>query len=278
MWKFSNPIKHPIPLARWPTAAEAARSHLFQPITIGPVTLESRTWVPAMVPWRATEDGFVTEANLDWYRRFARGLPGAIVVEATGVRDIPSGPLLRIGHDRFIPGLKRLVETVREASDGRTRLFIQIIDFLAEEPSEYGLSCVGSRGITGILDNKMLDLSGPGGEKLRDALRRVGGDPAAVASPTPPMGKSIGEIFDQQAHLGHPWILRRAGGFAQSRVTQLNDGSDGHRQFSIVCYRRLALVRFYLVVTGGSDPIGYLSCDGGVEQVEEFQLFFGRQE
>src|SRR5205085_3034021 len=58
------------------------------------------------------------------------GQPGAIVVEATGVRDIPSGPLLRIGHDRFIPGLRELVETVRQASLGRTRLFIQIIDFL----------------------------------------------------------------------------------------------------------------------------------------------------
>ena len=131
MWKFANPIKHPIPETRWPTAEEAARSLLFQPIKIGSITLESRTWVPAMVPWRATEDGFVTQDNLDWYRRFARGQPAALVVEATGVRDIPSGPLLRIGHDRFLPGLKKLVETVREASDGHTRLFIQIIDFLA---------------------------------------------------------------------------------------------------------------------------------------------------
>ena len=84
-----------------------------------------------MVPWRATEDGFVTEDVLKWYERFARGKPGAIVVEATGVRDIASGPLLRIGHDRFIPGLKRLVDTVRQASEGETRLFIQIIDFLS---------------------------------------------------------------------------------------------------------------------------------------------------
>src|SRR3989449_3798256 len=131
MWKFPNPIKHPIPLTRWPTAEEVARSLLFQPVKIGPLTLESRTWVPAMVPWRATEDGFVTQANLDWYRRFAEGQPGALVVEATGVRDIPSGPLLRIGHDRFLPGLRQLVETVREASGGHTRLFIQILDFLA---------------------------------------------------------------------------------------------------------------------------------------------------
>jgi 2,4-dienoyl-CoA reductase-like NADH-dependent reductase (Old Yellow Enzyme family) len=141
MWKFANPIKHPIPETRWPTAQEAAQSRLFQPIQIGRLTLESRTWVPAMVPWRATEDGFVTQDNLDWYRRFAEGRPAALVVEATGVRDIPSGPLLRIGHDRFLPGLKQLVETVREASDGYTKLFIQIIDFLAvkrrPDPQKY---------------------------------------------------------------------------------------------------------------------------------------------
>ncbi len=141
MWKFKNPIRHQIPDARWPTAAEAAASRLFQPIRIGPIEAESRTWVPAMVPWRATDDGFVTQENLDWYWRFAEGRPGVIVVEATGVRDIPSGPLLRIGHDRFIPGLKKLVETVREASEGHTKLFIQIIDFLSvkrrPEPNKY---------------------------------------------------------------------------------------------------------------------------------------------
>src|SRR3989442_4433898 len=114
MWKFPNPVRHKIPEARWPSAEQAIRSLLFQPIKVGSVTLESRTWVPAMVPWRATEDGVVTQANLDWYRRFAAGQPGALVVEATGVRDIPSGPLLRIGHDRFLPGLRKLVRTVPE--------------------------------------------------------------------------------------------------------------------------------------------------------------------
>lgn len=131
MWHPENPIRHRIPEARWPTKDEAAQSLLFQPIKIGPLTLDSRTWVPAMVPWRATDDGFVTRSNLDWYKRFAEGRPGALVVEATGVRDIASGPLLRIGHDRYLPGLRELVETVREASGGETRLFIQIIDFLS---------------------------------------------------------------------------------------------------------------------------------------------------
>ena len=124
-------IKHPIGETRWPSAEEAARSRLYSPIAIGSLEARNRTWVPAMVPWRATEDGVVTQQNLDWYARFAEGRPGVLVVEATGVRDIPSGPLLRIGDDRFIPGLRKLVEVVREASEGQTLLFIQIIDFLA---------------------------------------------------------------------------------------------------------------------------------------------------
>jgi 2,4-dienoyl-CoA reductase-like NADH-dependent reductase (Old Yellow Enzyme family) len=131
MWKFSNPIRHHIPETVWPTAEEAARSILYKPINIGRLTARNRTWVPAMVPWRATDDGFVTKENLEWYRRFAEGRPGVLVVEATGVRDIASGPLLRIGDDRFIPGLRRLVDVVKQASGGETVLFIQIIDFLA---------------------------------------------------------------------------------------------------------------------------------------------------
>src|SRR5713226_1444799 len=130
MWKFPNPVRHQIPETRWPSAREAAESRLYSPIRIGQLEALNRTWVPAMVPWRATEDGFVTQENLEWYRRFAEGQPGVLVVEATGIRDIPSGPLLRIGDDRFIPGLRRLVDVVRERSDGRTRLFIQLIDFL----------------------------------------------------------------------------------------------------------------------------------------------------
>ena len=121
----------PIPDARWPERAEARASLLFSPIRVGAFTARTRCWVPAMVPWRATEEGFVTPEVLDWYGRFADGEPGVLVVEATGIRDVPSGPLLRIGDDRFLPGLQKLVETVRERSSGRTRLLIQIIDFLA---------------------------------------------------------------------------------------------------------------------------------------------------
>src|SRR5262249_52600860 len=96
MWQPPERIKHTLPVARWPSADGAAGSRLSSPVRIGPCEARQRTWVPAMVPWRATEDGFVTRDVIDWYRRFAEGKPGVIVVEATGIRDIPSGPLLRI--------------------------------------------------------------------------------------------------------------------------------------------------------------------------------------
>jgi 2,4-dienoyl-CoA reductase-like NADH-dependent reductase (Old Yellow Enzyme family) len=141
MWRPPERIRHDSQTAQWPSAERAAASRLYSPIAVGPMLLRHRTWVPAMVPWRATEDGFVSQDVLDWYERFAKGRPAAIVVEATGIRDVPSGPLLRIGDDRFLPGLKRLADVVRQASGGETRLLIQLIDFLSirrrPDPARY---------------------------------------------------------------------------------------------------------------------------------------------
>lgn len=131
LWRPPERVRHHTTAGCWPSAAEAARSRLFSEVAVGAVSLRQRTWVPAMVPWRASADGYVTPEVLDWYGCFARGRPGAIVVEATGIRDVPSGPLLRIGDDRFLPGLRKLARVVHEGSDGATRLFIQLIDFLA---------------------------------------------------------------------------------------------------------------------------------------------------
>jgi len=130
MWHPPERIRHPLPEPGWPTEAQAKGSRLFSAVDIGPITATSRTWVPAMVPWRATDDGYVTQDVIDWYCRFAEGRPGVVVVEATGIRDIPSGPLLRIGHDRFVDGLAKLTRAVHDVSGGHTKLFIQLIDFL----------------------------------------------------------------------------------------------------------------------------------------------------
>src|SRR3954453_122626 len=170
MWHPAPFIKHSIPDTRPPTAEAAARSRWFSPLRAGRLDLAERTWVPAMVPWRAPEDGHVPPAVLQWYERFARGQPGALVVEATGIRDIPSGPLLRIGHDRFLPGLTELVNTVRRASEGRTRLFIQIIDFLRirrrPDPEKF------FRDFLVLTDRHRALAAGPD-EHVREALARL---------------------------------------------------------------------------------------------------------
>jgi N-carbamoyl-L-amino-acid hydrolase len=75
------------------------------------------------------------------------------------------------------------LETARSLKDVGVvlRRPLEVVDFLAEEPSEFGLSCVGSRGMAGVLEPSMLALKGPGNEALADALRRIGGDPSRVA-------------------------------------------------------------------------------------------------
>jgi 2,4-dienoyl-CoA reductase-like NADH-dependent reductase (Old Yellow Enzyme family) len=82
-----------------------------------------------MVTWRATEDGVVTPSVREIYLRYARGGAGMIVLEAIGVRDVASGPLLRLGHDRFVPGLRELRREMKEVAP-RTLVIPQIIDFL----------------------------------------------------------------------------------------------------------------------------------------------------
>ena len=164
MWQPPERIKHELPAPAWPTAEQAAQALLFQPIELGPRTACARTWIPAMVPWRATEDGFVTPDVINWYRRFAEGKPGVLVVEATAIRDVPSGPLLRIGHDRFIEGLQRLVAAVREASNGQTLLLIQLIDFLA----------IRRRPARDKFFARFLAIT----ERHREALRLLSADPA----------------------------------------------------------------------------------------------------
>ncbi|MFJ5623749.1 Zn-dependent hydrolase [Peribacillus loiseleuriae] len=54
---------------------------------------------------------------------------------------------------------------------------IEIVDFTAEEPSEYGLSTVGSRAWSGNLTKEMLTYTNSDGQSLSAAISFAGGDP-----------------------------------------------------------------------------------------------------
>jgi N-carbamoyl-L-amino-acid hydrolase len=112
-------------------------------------------------------------------RRPGRNPSAAVVLVGSHSDTVPSG-----GRFDGIAGVVAGLEIARALEDADEQLDhpIEVIDFLAEEPSEYGLSCVGSRGMTGALTKSMFDLTEPGGERLGDALRRVGGDPDRIES------------------------------------------------------------------------------------------------
>ena len=72
MWKPPDRIIHKPSFGRVPTRDEADASRLFSPIAVGPIRLHQRSWVPAMVPWRATEEGYVTD--ITWRSTALRSL------------------------------------------------------------------------------------------------------------------------------------------------------------------------------------------------------------
>jgi len=103
-------------------------------------------------------------------------------------RDPAAGVIALGSHSDTVPrggrfdgvaGVVAALEVARVLSESgeRPRHPIEVIDCLAEEPTDFGLSCIGSRGLCGALDGAMLEMTEPGGERLGDALRRVGGDP-----------------------------------------------------------------------------------------------------
>ncbi len=105
-----------------------ARMQLLEAFELGELRLPNRILLTAMVTRLSGEDGYVNDPIVDRYRRFARGEAGLIVVEATAVHRARSGPLLRLGEDRFIEGHRRLVDAVHAA--GPSKVALQIIHFL----------------------------------------------------------------------------------------------------------------------------------------------------
>jgi N-carbamoyl-L-amino-acid hydrolase len=82
-----------------------------------------------------------------------------------------------VGGGRFdgIAGVIAGLEVAAALADSGTRLrhALEIVDFLAEEPNEFGLSCVGSRGMAGALDADMLARVNRAGVTLRDGIAGV---------------------------------------------------------------------------------------------------------
>lgn len=142
-----------------------------------PLFLEGRAWLAK----RFADVGLAV--RIDTAGNLIGRLDGAAPSRGTIAVGSHSDTVSSGGRFDGIAGIAAGLEVVRSLQDAGEQLnhAIEIIDFLAEEPSEFGLSCIGSRGIAGALTAQMLEMTEPGGELLRDALRRVGGDPDRLA-------------------------------------------------------------------------------------------------
>lgn len=148
--------------------------------SFSPLFLQGRDWLRQ----RFEEAGLATRidaaGNLIGRRAGADPTAGTIVIGSHS-DSVPSG-----GRFDGMAGVIAGLAIARDLRDHRIVLnhSLEIIDFLAEEPSEYGISCVGSRGMTGMLSPANLALRNKQDETLESALVRMGGDPALLAART----------------------------------------------------------------------------------------------
>lgn len=95
-----------------------------------------------------------------------------------------------------------IAQTLQETGH-RLRHPLEVIDFLAEEPNKFGISCVGSRAMTGHLTQEMLAYKATDGSSLAEEILRMGGDPEKLTRPLRQTGQTAAflEMHIEQARV-----------------------------------------------------------------------------
>jgi N-carbamoyl-L-amino-acid hydrolase len=116
------------------------------------------------------------------------------------------------GGGRFdgILGVLAGIEVARALRDAGIGLQhpLEVIDFLGEEPNDFGLSMVGSRALAGALDPAALDRQDLSGRSLAEAIASAGGDPDGLAGVRRPPGSIACYL---ELHIEQGRRLERAG-------------------------------------------------------------------
>jgi N-carbamoyl-L-amino-acid hydrolase len=143
-----------------------------------------------------------------------------------------------------------------DAAGARLRHPLEIVDFLAEEPTDLGISCVGSRGLAGELDAGDLARPDPeGGGTLADLVAAAGGRPRELDRPLRPAGAIAAYL---ELHIEQGPVLERRGvpigvvtaivGIARLAVSVV--GRAGHSGTVPMADRRDALAGAAEIVLG----------------------------
>ena len=89
---------------------------LFSPFTLKTIYLKNRIVMPPLASFLIGDDGSITDATIEHYRRRAAGGPAMVIMEACAVSPegivSPHQPV--IYHDRYIEGLAKIAVAIKE--------------------------------------------------------------------------------------------------------------------------------------------------------------------
>lgn len=136
---------------------------------------EGRRWLAARFAEAGLDVATDAGGNLIGTRRGTAGC-GAIALGSHS-DTVPDG-----GRFDGVAGVVAALEVARTLAEqgASLRHDLLVIDFLAEEVSLFGVSCIGSRALAGVLPESWFALVREG-RSLAQALRDVGGDPERSA-------------------------------------------------------------------------------------------------
>ncbi len=146
-----------------------------------PLFLEGRAYLEARMRAIGLETRIDASGNLIGRREGLK--PGSGIIMLGSHSDtVPDG-----GRFDGIAGVAAALEVARSLREKEIHLDhdLEIVDFLAEEVSIFGVSCVGSRGMTGQLPQAWLSRS-VDGRDLAEAIAEVGGSPGVLTHENKP--------------------------------------------------------------------------------------------
>jgi N-carbamoyl-L-amino-acid hydrolase len=218
-------------------------------IAFSPLHRQAREWLREMMQAVELSTRIDSGGNLVGTRpgRLTKLLP-----LATGSHSgtVPAGGRFD-GASGLIAGLE-VVATLQDASIEMNHT-LGLIDFLAEEPNQYGVSCVGSRALTGALSHQQLGRYAPDGTTLTEGIRLMGGDPDKLDTPLHNAGSYAGFV---ELHIEQGKVLETAGDdigvvsgiVGITRLALVLSGRQDHAGATPMGLRRDALVGASLLV------------------------------
>ncbi|MDW5313089.1 Zn-dependent hydrolase [Rhizobium sp. PL01] len=205
-----------------------------------PLFLEGRAFLEQRFKAAGLETRIDASGNLIGRRKGRKSALGTIMLGSHS-DTVPEG-----GRFDGIAGVAAALEVAQALNDAGIRLDhdLEVVDFLAEEVSIFGVSCIGSRGLAGLIPDGWLSRT-QGELTLRQGMIDAGGDPSRLARQKRSDIKAFLELHIEQGPVLETercdiGIVTAIAGI--TRIEILFDGQADHAGTTPMGHRRDALV------------------------------------